>query len=132
MFTVTVSDDPFTDGLYLTNQVRGEEDGTLLIPVNSDAIVQIVLDQPELNITKGVVEVLDGGDTYGTFAANDNVDTSFSEPGSGGYRFTANGGQMTQHLAGGQRYRHQPFRRRCRRHGHLCHRYREYRPLRRL
>jgi large repetitive protein len=95
VFTVTVSDDPFADGLYLTNQVRAVEGGTPGPLVPDDAIVQIVLDQPELVITKGVVDVLDADDSYGTFTANNSVDSYFFEPGTAGLRFTANGGDMT-------------------------------------
>ena len=82
VFTVTISDEPFADGMLLTNQVRATEESTLLAESDTDAIVQIVLDQPELHITKGVVatDSADGqfSDTVGP--------VNFSAPGSGGFR----------------------------------------------
>ncbi len=79
LFTVTVSDDPFVDGLYLTNQVRGTEDGTPLVPSNTDAIIQIVLDEPVLEITKGIVQSDNDADVYNGNAA---VSVYFTEPGN--------------------------------------------------
>ncbi len=88
VFTVTASNEPFTDGMFLTNQVRATEQGTPLADNSTDAIVQIVLDQPELQLTKGVVEtdnnVSDA--TTPTFSANATVDDLFTEPGTGGFR----------------------------------------------
>ncbi len=88
LFTVTVTNDPFADGIFLTNQVRGTEDGTPLVNSDTDAIVQVVLDQPVLDITKGVVEtdndVVDG--TTPTFSQNADVDDYFTEPGGAGSR----------------------------------------------
>jgi fimbrial isopeptide formation D2 family protein/uncharacterized repeat protein (TIGR01451 family) len=88
LFTVTVADDPFADGLYLTNQVRGIEVGTHLVNSNTDSIVQIVLDEPELNIIKGVVEtdndVVDS--TTPVFIGNNSVDDYFTNPGTTGFR----------------------------------------------
>ncbi|MCL4207221.1 MAG: isopeptide-forming domain-containing fimbrial protein [Pirellulaceae bacterium] len=55
LFTMTVSDDPFADGLFLTNQVRAITNNTGQEAVADDAIVQIVLAQPVLSVTKGVV-----------------------------------------------------------------------------
>lgn len=55
LFTVTVSTDPFADGLLLTNQARSQTSNSVGTVVNADAIVQITLDQPVLAITKGVV-----------------------------------------------------------------------------
>ncbi len=83
LFTVTVSGEPFADGMYLTNQVRATEQGTPLADNTTDAIVQVVLDQPELSIVKGVVET-DRSD--GIFLGNSSVHTYFSEPGSSGFR----------------------------------------------
>jgi hypothetical protein len=50
LFTVTVSDDPFADGLFLTNQVRQVETSTNAGDSFNDAIVQINLGEPALNI----------------------------------------------------------------------------------
>jgi uncharacterized repeat protein (TIGR01451 family)/fimbrial isopeptide formation D2 family protein len=55
LFTVTVSTDPFADGLLLTNQARSQTRNSVGALSTADAIVQITLDQPVLTITKGVV-----------------------------------------------------------------------------
>ena len=57
LFTVTVKNDPFADGLFLTNQVSSSEDSTNAGSSEENAIVQIQLTEPVLNITKGVVWV---------------------------------------------------------------------------
>jgi uncharacterized repeat protein (TIGR01451 family) len=57
LFTVTVSNDPFADGLFLTNQVRAHEGSTNADDQNADSIVQIQITEPVLDITKGVVRV---------------------------------------------------------------------------
>ncbi len=54
LFTVTVNDDPFADGLYLTNQVRANDGSTNAGASFSDGIIQIELGEPVLEITKGV------------------------------------------------------------------------------
>jgi large repetitive protein len=55
LFSVTVSTDPFADGLLLTNQARSQTRNSVGTLSTADAIVQITLDQPVLTITKGVV-----------------------------------------------------------------------------
>ncbi|NOK83600.1 MAG: hypothetical protein GFH27_549305n176 [Chloroflexi bacterium AL-W] len=55
LFTVTVRDDPFADGLFLTNQVRQTEGSTNQSDNFADAIIQIKLAEPDLAIRKGVV-----------------------------------------------------------------------------
>ncbi len=79
LFTVTVSDDPFADGLFLTNQVRQIETSTNAGNAVNDAIVQILLGEPELNIRKGVV----ASDSSGTFSPSAAGPVSFSAPGAG-------------------------------------------------
>ncbi|HMO59990.1 MAG TPA: isopeptide-forming domain-containing fimbrial protein, partial [Roseiflexaceae bacterium] len=63
LFTVTLTDDPFADGLFLTNQVRQTESSTNQGGAFADAIVQIRLMQPNLNIRKSAVAA-----STGTFA----------------------------------------------------------------
>ncbi len=60
LFTVTVTNDPFADGLFLTNQVRAHEGSTVLTENNQDAIIQLILTEPDLEITKGVVDADQG------------------------------------------------------------------------
>ncbi|MBN1438978.1 MAG: sortase [Anaerolineales bacterium] len=55
LFTVTVATEPFADGLYLTNQVYAVEGSTNAGEVPSDAIVQLILTEPALTSTKGVI-----------------------------------------------------------------------------
>jgi uncharacterized repeat protein (TIGR01451 family)/fimbrial isopeptide formation D2 family protein len=55
LFTVTVSTNPFADGLLLTNQARSQTRNSQGTLSTADAIVQITLDQPVLSVTKGVV-----------------------------------------------------------------------------
>ena len=55
LFTVTVRDDPFADGVLLTNQGRSTHGTTNNGDRISDSMVQFTLDQPEVSITKGVV-----------------------------------------------------------------------------
>jgi len=55
LFTVTVNDQPFADGLYLTNQANAQEGSTNSSSSTSDAIVQVQLQEPVVGISKGVV-----------------------------------------------------------------------------
>lgn len=55
LFTVTVSDEPFADRLYLTNQAHAFEGSTNAGTADANAIVQVILTQPLLRSNKGVV-----------------------------------------------------------------------------
>ncbi|MBL8093887.1 MAG: DUF11 domain-containing protein, partial [Anaerolineales bacterium] len=81
LFTVTVSDDPFVDGLFLTNQVRASEGTTNAGSQVDDSIVMIELGQPELAILKGVVAT---NGTGGVFAPATVGPVSFVAPGTAG------------------------------------------------
>ncbi|MCP3880977.1 MAG: isopeptide-forming domain-containing fimbrial protein [Sulfitobacter sp.] len=74
LFTVTVSSEPFADDLYLTTQVRAAESTTNAAGQNLDAVHRILLREPYLLVTKGVVDV-DNPD--GTF---DPADTGPTPP----------------------------------------------------
>jgi fimbrial isopeptide formation D2 family protein/uncharacterized repeat protein (TIGR01451 family) len=69
--SVTASDLPTADGLFLTNMVRASEGTTQQTPTTIDRIVQVEITQPILGITKGVVatdqdeELFDNG-AFGT------------------------------------------------------------------
>ena len=65
LFTITVQDDPFADGLFLTNQVRSTKNNSFLETTVQDDIIQFELTQPVLNILKGVV---DSGNSSGFFS----------------------------------------------------------------
>ena len=55
LFTVTVSDDPFADGLYLTNQANSSEGTTNSGDQVLDTILQIRINEPLLIPTKSAV-----------------------------------------------------------------------------
>jgi len=55
LLTATVTNQPFADGLYLTNQAQECEDNTFGIHFCQSAIAQVNLREPKLSITKGVV-----------------------------------------------------------------------------
>lgn len=82
LFTVVVADEEFGDGLLLTNQVTSTETNSFGEVFEDNAIVQFVLGEPELNITKGVIA--DSG--TGTLTATAGP-VSFSAPGTAGNRF---------------------------------------------
>lgn len=92
LFTVTASNAPFADGLFLTNQARVEEGTTNAGATIVDAIVQIELNEPNVRVSKGVVTSSNTADVYAPTTVGP---VSFSAPGSGGYRgsgvITSNG-----------------------------------------
>ena len=55
LFTVTVNNQPFADGLYLTNQAHVQENSTNAGSQDANAIVQILLQEPYVTISKGTV-----------------------------------------------------------------------------
>jgi fimbrial isopeptide formation D2 family protein/uncharacterized repeat protein (TIGR01451 family) len=84
LFTVVVQDQEFGDGLLLTNQVTSTETNSFGDESQDNAIVQFVLGEPELNITKGVI-----ADTNTAATTTGSVGpVTFTAPGSAGNRFT--------------------------------------------
>ncbi len=84
-FTVTVSNDPFADELYLTNEIYAYEGSTNYSVSSSTSIIRFVLYEPDLDITKGAVSS-DRAD-----AAYDPVTVAplvFSVPGGACPRFS--------------------------------------------
>jgi large repetitive protein len=86
LFTVTVSNSPFADGLYLTNQLRATDSNTESVSRIGDAIVQFRLTEPVLGITKGVVAT---SNPNAAFSQTIIGPAAFSAPGSAGTRFAA-------------------------------------------
>jgi uncharacterized repeat protein (TIGR01451 family)/fimbrial isopeptide formation D2 family protein len=94
LFTLTVTAEPFADRLFLTNQARSFEGSTNASDQVADDIVQIVLREPYLQVTKGTCqsdnpdEVFDPAaplcpdPTAGTFTSDDaaaaNIDADVS------------------------------------------------------
>ena len=86
LFTVTASNQPFADGLFLTNQARVQEGTTNNGQTIVDAIVQIELNEPNVRVVKGVVASTNAADVYLPTTVGP---VSFSAPGSAGYRGSA-------------------------------------------
>lgn len=85
LFTVVIEDEEFGDGLLLTNQVTSTETNSFDVIAEDNAIVQFVLGEPELNITKGVI-----ADTNPAAALTAGAGpVTFTAPGSAGNRFTS-------------------------------------------
>ncbi|HRF49735.1 MAG TPA: isopeptide-forming domain-containing fimbrial protein [Anaerolineales bacterium] len=86
LFTVTVTDDPFVDGLFLTNQVRASEGTTNAGSQVDDSIVMIELGQPELALQKGVIAT---NGTGAVFAPVTVGPVAFAAPGTVGAPWAA-------------------------------------------
>ncbi len=86
LFTVVVADEEFGDGLLLTNQVTSTETNSFGKEFQDNAIVQFVLGEPELNITKGVIADTNSAANLTRTAGPDGI--SFTAPGSSGNRFS--------------------------------------------
>jgi uncharacterized repeat protein (TIGR01451 family)/fimbrial isopeptide formation D2 family protein len=85
LFTVTVNDQPFADGLFLTNQVH-ETDGSTNGPQHAaDSIIQLQLTEPALLVKKGAIGSNHTGATLNPPAAGP---VAFSAPGSASTRWT--------------------------------------------
>ena len=85
LFTVTVSNDPFTDRLLLTNQLRVHEGSTNSTDVDEDNIVQFTLLEPFLSVRKGLIAT---DQAAGAFTPATTGPVSFAAPGTPGARFT--------------------------------------------
>lgn len=81
ILTVTVSNRAFADGLYLTNQVQSGERNTQspAVESNANSIIQVILNEPDVTINKGVVASDKGpGQTAGGLTFNDIGSDGFS------------------------------------------------------
>lgn len=87
LFTTTVSNDPFADGLYLTNQAHAFEGTTNAGTQSLDGIVQVVLSEPALVFGKSVI-ASDNPNAVYTPALPGSV--TFNVPGTVGARWTGN------------------------------------------
>ncbi len=85
LFTGPQNDDPFADGLYLTNQANAGQDTTQLEATTRNAIVQIQLTEPTCASRKGVVIASDN--TADVYAPTTVGPVAFNAPGDGGARF---------------------------------------------
>ena len=85
LVTFVVSSDPFADELLLTNQVRAHQLTTNAPDLVIDNLVQVVLTEPILGITKGVVAT---DNSAATFTPATVGPVGFSAPGSSNPRFS--------------------------------------------
>ncbi|MCS6879953.1 MAG: isopeptide-forming domain-containing fimbrial protein, partial [Chloroflexaceae bacterium] len=85
LLTVRASDRPTADRLLLTNQVRRIAGSTGLAQATDDAIVQVVMTQPILRISKGVTGSTNPGATLSPPVAGP---VPFAAPGASGAPFT--------------------------------------------
>lgn len=85
LFTIRVADRPFGDGLLLTNQVAATEISTTGNTTSSQAITQVTLTEPVLQITKGIIAT---DSPQGDFTPGTVGPVAFTAPGSAGVRFS--------------------------------------------
>ena len=88
LFTLTVSDDPFADGLFLTHLATQQAKNTPQQASTEAALVQLELTEPDLEITKGVVAT--DANTTGTLAPTDvgGGDITWKAAGTSGQPFS--------------------------------------------
>jgi uncharacterized repeat protein (TIGR01451 family) len=79
LFTLTVSTDPFADGLYLTNEAQECESNTFGATFCQTAIAQVHVREPALKITKGVVAA---SNPNAVFTPSQVGPVTFNPPGS--------------------------------------------------
>jgi uncharacterized repeat protein (TIGR01451 family) len=89
LLTLRVNDQAFGDGLLLTNQVTSTEQNSQLAASEDNAIIQFVLGEPVLKVTKGIIGVDNPAATYLNATTHDASigPVSFTAPGSAGPRF---------------------------------------------
>ncbi len=83
LFTLTATNDPFADGLFLTNQAQECEKNTFNMTFCQTAIAQVQMAEPDVRIIKGVV-------------AADNPNAIFSPAAPPSGTFTPPGGSCSR------------------------------------
>jgi fimbrial isopeptide formation D2 family protein/uncharacterized repeat protein (TIGR01451 family) len=81
LITATVLNNPFADGLYLTNQATWEYNNTFNQGASADGIVQVELLAPKLSITKGVIATDSNQGAFSTGLAESLIDLVVNPPG---------------------------------------------------
>lgn len=79
LFTVTVTDQPFADGLLLTNMLQSQEESTNAGDNTAETVTQVKVNAPLLLLTKGVVAT---SNPDGQFSPVNPGPVSFNPPGS--------------------------------------------------
>jgi len=85
LFTVAMQDQPFADGMFLTNQARSHFGTTNSVDQTADSIVQVEINLPNLTITKGVVATDNPAATLNPTTA---APVTFTAPGGSCSRFS--------------------------------------------
>ena len=89
LFRLPVEDRPFGDNLFLTNLVTSREANTAGAVATGNAIAQLALTQPALNVTKGVIGVATGQSVFPlSFDPAATGPVPFAPPGSAGAPFS--------------------------------------------
>ena len=78
LFTVEVTNEPFADGLQLTNLITSAQGTTNAWIIPADDIVQVTLWQPDVHITKGIVQSDNSSAVYDPVVTSP---TAFTSPG---------------------------------------------------
>ena len=94
LFTVAMQDQPFADGMFLTNQARSHFGTTNSVDQTADSIVQVEINLPNISITKGAVS---SDNTSAIYSPTTKAPVSFSNPGGSCSRFS--GSTTTNNLA---------------------------------
>ncbi len=79
LFSVAVTDAPMADGLYLTNQALAYHGTTNSQPVVDEALIHVLLTQPELQLRKGIVSTTNALGTFSQTTAPTGI--QFEAPG---------------------------------------------------
>lgn len=87
LFTVTVSSNPFADGMFLTNQANASEGTTNAGSQNLNGIIQVVLTEPVLVFGKSVIASNNPNAIYAPALPSS---VTFNVPGTPGARWTGN------------------------------------------
>ena len=82
LFTVKVNEEPFADGLFLTNQSELEFANSLQEVTTSNAIILVEVLGPEVHIRKGVVAVSPSGSGDGGLLTSDGTGDALSSSGA--------------------------------------------------
>ncbi|MFZ4408852.1 MAG: hypothetical protein ACOYOH_16025, partial [Paracraurococcus sp.] len=90
LVTLRVTDNAFGDGLLLTNQVTLSENNSFKDASGDNGIIQFVLGEPLLKITKGVIGSDNASTTFKNATTLDATigPVAFTAPGSSGVRFS--------------------------------------------
>ncbi|MDZ7843598.1 MAG: sortase [Anaerolineales bacterium] len=85
LFTITVNNEPYADGLFFTNQAQVHEGSTNSGNQFTDTIIDFILEEPYLVLDKGAVA---SDNSNAIFNPDPPGPVTFDPPGSAGQRWT--------------------------------------------